>query len=105
MLIRCLNLPPPNRFDGRILWRTNGAFKGGLLVHVDAAVLRRCRYPVNVHVQTSLVKGVLAEEMHRGEVERATTGLTATGLEDHGSCGEFIEFFLFGFSFGFVAGD
>ena len=86
MLISCLNLPISNRFDGRILWRAHRTL--GVFAYV---------------VETTLVKGVLAEKVHSRQVQVTPARGAATGLEYGRFAAQFIHFFSFCFGLRGVA--
>ena len=61
---------------------------------------------LNVHlVQTSLVEGVLAHKVHGREIETATAGGAAAGLENGGFGGQAVNFLPLGVGFGTVGVD
>ena len=67
MSVRRFFLGFPHRADGRVLWSAD----------------RTLRLPIDV-VQTALMEGMLAHEMHRWKVEIAAAGGTTFGVEDGG---------------------
>lgn len=86
MLIRRIDLALSDGAHGCVCRRTDGTLS--VLIKV---------------VQTTFVEGVLAEEMHSGEIQTSAAGLAAARLEDDGLIGQMIEFLLLGRGFGFVA--
>ena len=80
-------------------------FAEGADVLVGRGAFRALRHLAIYLVQAALVEGVFAEEVDRGQVQRASAGRAPTRLEDGGFGAQIRDFLSLGFGFGAVAFD
>lgn len=87
MLVCCLHLSPPDSFDGRVFLRAHWAFC--IFIHL---------------IEATLMKRVLAEEMHGRKVQSSPACVAPTGLENNGLGTQLLDFLSFLLGFRAVAG-
>lgn len=56
-------------------------------------------------VQTTLMEGMLAQEVNSGQIQASAAGGTATCLEDGGFVAQVVHLLAFGFGFGAITFD
>lgn len=88
MLIGRLDLAPTNRSYSRVLRSAHRAF--GIFTCL---------------VETSLMERMLAEEMNGGKLQRTTTRLAASSLDNKGVRVELLKFLLLAFGLACIARD